>query len=307
MLFRRLASRRFDSCRTASRSLLTLALCALPLASARAATLQVAPAAPQPGDVLTLTIVPATGETIQATGMSAFDTGEVKFYRRADGSARAFVGLPFDRTGGKFSVSARVQVEKGGKSSEQVLRANVNARTRAFPRQNIRMRNGNEAKMDQKSKLRAEKLHVQSKMKNSYASPLWVGNWLVPCKGRDVSSYGVKRTVNGKPWGQHNGGDIRASSGTPVQASNTGRVVLSEYLPDLRGNCIVIDHGCNVFSIYMHLSKRLVSEGQSVGKGQRIGLVGATGFVTGPHLHWEMRIGWEPVDPFLFARRGLQF
>ena len=83
--------------------------------------------------------------------------------------------------------------------------------------------------------------------------------------------------------------------------------MLSEYLPTLRGNCVVVDHGCNVFSIYMHLSQRLVRVGQAVARGQVVGKVGATGFVTGPHLHWEMRIGWEPVDPFKIALYGLRF
>ncbi|MBV9470463.1 MAG: M23 family metallopeptidase [Abitibacteriaceae bacterium] len=144
-------------------------------------------------------------------------------------------------------------------------------------------------------------------MTNSYPAPLWRGSWLVPTPGRSTSSYGRKRYVNGKWWGQHNGADIKASTGTPVMATNNGRVVLSQYLPTLRGNCIVVDHGCNVFSIYMHLSQRLVQVGQSVARGQLIGRVGATGFVTGPHLHWEMRIGWEPVDPFKVAHSGLEF
>jgi len=83
--------------------------------------------------------------------------------------------------------------------------------------------------------------------------------------------------------------------------------VLSEFLPALRGNCVVLDHGCNVFSLYLHMSKRLVQVEQDVARGEKLGLVGATGFVTGPHLHWEMRVGWEPVDPYQFVRRGLQF
>ena len=156
-------------------------------------------------------------------------------------------------------------------------------------------------------KLRAEKVYVQGKMKDSYAAPLWSGNWLIPVKGSPSSAYGRKRYVNGKWWGQHNGSDIKAPTGRTVIASNTGRVVLSENLPALRGNCVVIDHGCNVFSIYMHLSKRDVNEGDTIGKGQKIGEVGATGFVTGPHLHFETRIGWEPVDPMKVVRDGIKF
>ncbi len=271
---------------------------------ARAATLQVAPASPQPGDIVTLTLVPAPGEKITGIGMAAFDTPQVKFFSKADGTARAFVGLPFDRPGGKFPVQARVQTNKG----EQIVSATVNARTRYYPTQRITMRNSaTAAKMDDKTALRAEKALVQSKMKDSYGAPLWNGNWIVPTRGAATSAYGRRRYVNGKWWGQHNGADVKAPSGAPILASNSGRVVLSQYLPALRGNCVVLDHGCNVFSIYMHMSRRDVSEGQSVGKGQQIGKVGATGFVTGAHLHWEVRVGQEPVDPNHVVAMGIKF
>ncbi|PQV65000.1 Murein DD-endopeptidase MepM and murein hydrolase activator NlpD, containing LysM domain [Abditibacterium utsteinense] len=272
--------------------------------SARAATLQVAPAAPQPGDILTVTIYPSAGEKISGIGMSAFDTPNVKFYSKSDGTVRAFVGLPFDRPGGKFPIAARVQTSRG----EQTIRATVNARARYYPTQRITMNNrATAAKMDDKTALRAERALVNSKMSNSYGAPLWNGNWVVPARGAATSAYGRRRYVNGKWWGQHNGADVKAASGTPVLASNSGRVVLSRYLPALRGNCVILDHGCNVFSIYMHLSKRDVSEGQSVGKGQRIGKVGATGFVTGAHLHWEVRVAQEPVDPNHVVAMGLKF
>lgn len=275
--------------------------------SAGAATLRSAPTSPQPGDVLTLTIYPAAGEKIVATGMNAFDTTNVKFFGRGDGSVRAFVGLPFDRTGGKFPLQARVQVEKNGAPGEQIVSTTVVARTRAFPEQHLSMGAAMASTMSKKDALRREKLFVQSKMKNSNPAPLWSGRWIVPTPGRSTSAYGRKRWVNGKWWGQHNGADVKAGTGAPIYACNTGRVVLSENLPTLRGHCTVIDHGCNVFSLYFHQSKRLVKEGDTVQKGQLIGKVGATGFVTGPHLHWEIRIGWEPVDPFKLAKSGLHF
>ncbi len=269
--------------------------------------------------------------------MAAFDTAEVKFYGRRDGSARAFVGLPFDRHGGDSPLQARVLIQRkrdtGGNAnqvangetvvgangetevgangdvvvSEQRLSTHVRARERYFPTQRISMNSSTANTMSKKGALRQEKLRVQSAMKNSYAAPLWNGSWIVPTRGTQSSSYGRKRYVNGKWWGQHNGADVKAASGASVLAANSGRVVLSEYLPTLRGNCIVVDHGCNVFSIYMHLSKRLVNAGQSVGRGQLIGRVGATGFVTGPHLHWEVRVGQEPVDPMRIVASGLQF
>ncbi len=281
------------------------ALLALSLSlPSRAATLGVAPASPQPGDIVSFTIYPAPGEKITGIGMAAFDTKQVKFFTRSDGTLRAFVGLPFDRAGGKFPVRARVQTEK----NEQILTAMVNARARYYPTQRITMKNrATAAKMDDKAGFAAEKRLVQSKMQSSYAAPLWNGSWVTPTRGPGTSAYGRRRYVNGKWWGQHNGADVKAPTGAPVLASNGGHVVLSQYLPVLRGNCVVIDHGCNVFSVYMHLSKREVSEGQSVSRAQRIGKVGATGFVTGAHLHWEVRVGQEPVDPNRVVATGIKF
>ena len=275
--------------------------------SAHAASMKVSPTSPQPGDVLTITVYPHSGEKLTAIGMAAFDTSRVNFYARKDGTARAFLGYPFDRTGGKFTLKARVQFEKSGEEKEQIVSTPVVGRARNFPTQRITMRNSNAGKMSQKAALRKEKQYVQSKMKSSDASPLWSGSWVTPTRGTSSSAYGRKRYVNGKWWGQHNGADVKAPSGARVSAANSGRVVLSENLPLLRGNCVVIDHGCNVFSIYMHLSKRNVKVGDSVARGQKIGEVGATGFVTGAHLHWEVRIGWEPVDPNKVLKNGLSF
>lgn len=284
-----------------------LGIALLTATSAQALNFKVSPAAPQPGDVISLTVWPHPGESIKAVAMKAFDTDQVKFTLRNDGAARAFLGFPYDRKGGNVTLNARVQFEKEGVLQEQVVSTSVPTRSRNFPTQRITMKNSNAGKMSQTSALRAERLHVQSKMEKTNPTPLWSGDWVVPTKGPSSSAYGRKRYVNGKWWGQHSGADIRAGTGARVGASNSGRVVLSENLPLLRGNCIMIDHGSNVFSVYMHLSKRMVSEGDTVSKGQKIGEVGATGFVTGPHLHWEIRVGWEPVDPFRVVQSGLNF
>ncbi|HVF84576.1 MAG TPA: M23 family metallopeptidase [Abditibacteriaceae bacterium] len=277
------------------------------LSRVQAATLRVSPSSPQPGDILTLTVYPGAGETISGLSMSAFDTREVKFYGKSDGTARGFVGLPFDRHGGAYTLKAVANVTRNGSSALKTLSTRLVARERNFPTQRISMRSSTASKMSEKAAFAREKARVQSTMKNSYPGALWQGSWIMPTAGASSSAYGRRRYVNGRWWGQHNGADVKAPSGTPVRAANGGRIVLTEYLPTLRGNCIVVDHGCNVFSIYMHLSKSLVTVGQSVGRGQVIGRVGATGFATGPHLHWEVRVGWEPVDPNHVVRYGLSF
>jgi murein DD-endopeptidase MepM/ murein hydrolase activator NlpD len=98
--------------------------------------------------------------------------------------------------------------------------------------------------------------------------------------------------------------DFRAATGTPVHAGNSGVVVLARPLY-YEGNCVVIDHGLGLFTISMHLSRIDVGEGDRVAAGQLIGLSGATGRVTGPHLHWAVRWQNAYLDPAKMLRMDL--
>jgi len=128
------------------------------------------------------------------------------------------------------------------------------------------------------------------------ALPEWSGNFVAPVQMEVSENYGTNRTFNGKLATVHRGTDFRAPAGTPVHASNGGEVVLARELY-YEGNCIVIDHGLGFMSIYMHLSKFEVKEGDKVEKGQAIALSGGTGRVTGPHLHMAVRWSGEYLDP----------
>jgi murein DD-endopeptidase MepM/ murein hydrolase activator NlpD len=97
----------------------------------------------------------------------------------------------------------------------------------------------------------------------------------------------------------HEGIDIGASTGAPISAAAGGTVILASVLGGY-GNCVMIDHGSGYVTVYAHQSEILVSEGETVGAGQTIGLVGSTGHSTGPHLHFEIRIGGVPYDPESF-------
>jgi murein DD-endopeptidase MepM/ murein hydrolase activator NlpD len=101
---------------------------------------------------------------------------------------------------------------------------------------------------------------------------------------------------NGEPRSPHAGTDFLSPAGTPVKAPNTGRVVVARDL-FFSGNTVVIDHGAATFSMLAHLSRIDVAEGERITRGQRVGLVGATGRVTGPHLHWALRVAGARVDP----------
>jgi murein DD-endopeptidase MepM/ murein hydrolase activator NlpD len=124
----------------------------------------------------------------------------------------------------------------------------------------------------------------------------WQGSFDPPVKAQISDVFGVQRVFNGSVQSTHQGLDFRVPAGTPVAAVNRGRVLLARLL-FFEGNCIVIDHGQGLLTLYLHLSKFLVNEGDTVEKGQQIGASGGTGRATGPHLHLAVR--WQGVylDP----------
>ena len=138
----------------------------------------------------------------------------------------------------------------------------------------------------------------------SAAEPEWSGDFIAPVKAQPTDSFGVRRTFNGKLNSVHKGMDFRAATGTPVHAANSGVVVLAQKLY-FEGNCVVIDHGLGLYTISMHLSRIDVHEGDRVAKGQLVGLSGATGRVTGPHLHWAVRWQNAYLDPAKVLKMNL--
>lgn len=124
----------------------------------------------------------------------------------------------------------------------------------------------------------------------------WHGRFDAPVLGAATSSFGRLTITNGKPAGRHQGADFRAATGTPVKAPNAGRVVMAQDLY-FAGNTVIIDHGLGVFSLLAHLSRIGVAAGTTVLRGDVLGESGATGRVTGPHLHWAVRFGEMTVDP----------
>ena len=143
------------------------------------------------------------------------------------------------------------------------------------------------------------KAEIELKAKVFAASapePLWSGDFRAPVHAPPTDSFGTRRTFNGQLASVHKGMDFRAPTGTVVRAGNSGVVVLARPLY-FEGNCVVIDHGLGLYTISMHLSRIDVHEGQHVSLGERVGLSGATGRVTGPHLHWAVRWQNAYLDP----------
>jgi len=139
---------------------------------------------------------------------------------------------------------------------------------------------------------------------SSASEPLWNASFRAPVTATPTDSFGTRRMFNGKLASIHKGMDYRAAMGTPVRAGNSGVVVLARPLY-YEGNCVIIDHGLGLFTLSMHFSRIDVKEGQHVATGDRLGLSGATGRVTGPHLHWAVRWQGAYLDPAKLLKLNL--
>ena len=126
---------------------------------------------------------------------------------------------------------------------------------------------------------------------------LWHGRFARPVGGDDPGEgFGSRRIINGQPRMPHSGVDFAAERGAPVMAANRGRVALvADFF--FAGRLVVLDHGLGLYTLYFHLDRADVAEGTLVERGEPIGVVGATGRATGPHLHWGAQLGASRVDP----------
>lgn len=138
---------------------------------------------------------------------------------------------------------------------------------------------------------------VRAARRHDTPEPWFAAGFRWPATGRISGVFGSRRILNGQPRAPHLGVDVARPTGTPVAAAAPGIVRLAEADLYFQGGTIILDHGHGVSSSYLHLSRLDVRVGQRIGQGETIGAIGATGRVTGPHLHFE--IGWlgMPVDP----------
>jgi murein DD-endopeptidase MepM/ murein hydrolase activator NlpD len=125
---------------------------------------------------------------------------------------------------------------------------------------------------------------------------LWQGKFRMPIQGAtSFKNFGSRRVLNGEPSSPHSGVDVGAVAGTPIHATQRARVVLAEPLY-FSGNTVVLDHGLGIYTLYGHMQSMSVKVGDTVEAGEVIGLVGSTGRVTGPHLHWGLSISGAMVN-----------
>ncbi len=144
----------------------------------------------------------------------------------------------------------------------------------------------------QLKEIRQEKTLKQDVFRHFETEREWSGPFLPPVKARISDVFGTRRVFNGETRSMHEGLDYAVPPGTPVSALNSGTVVLAQPLY-FEGNCVVLDHGQGLMTLYLHLSKFAIKKGEQVKRGQEIGLSGGTGRATGPHLHVAVR--WQGV------------
>ncbi len=149
---------------------------------------------------------------------------------------------------------------------------------------------------DELRQIDADKQLKKAAFSHELPNPQWSGKFTSPIDTSISEAFGTRRVFNGKLASIHRGLDYHAKFGSPVIAANSGEVVLAGPL-FYEGNCVIIDHGQQFMTVYMHLSQVQVRVGERVERGQQIGLTGASGRVTGPHLHMAVRWQGEYLDP----------
>ena len=263
---------------------------------AQAPRLSVVPARPAPGAIVQLTLDARSGAGDSVVSVSGEMAGEpLHFARSTRGTYRAIGAVPVDSAA---STSAQVVI---GRKSGRADTVNKVIDLPRFPPPSEKLavapRFGQQLDSALEARVERESAIAREIGRRSHDRPrLWSAPFARPRPSAITSQFGTGRTFNGQVTSRHLGVDFRGVSGAPVRAANRGVVALVDTFY-LGGRIIYVDHGEGVVTAYMHLSRALVAVGDTVARGQRIGLVGATGRVTGPHLHWAARYGQLTANP----------
>jgi murein DD-endopeptidase MepM/ murein hydrolase activator NlpD len=249
-------------------------------------SIEAASRAVQPGEIVLLSVHgAAAGDRVNAT---AFDR-PCPVWAVDDRTWQVLVGIDLDVKPGSHVVTIRA----GSTTTPYAL----TVLAKRFPTRKLTV---DEAFVNPPASAQPRIAAEAARLNALWAAPaparLWSGPFGAPVPQPPNSAFGTRSVYNGQPRSAHGGADFPSPSGTPIHAPNAGKVVLADNLY-YTGNTIVIDHGLGLFSLFAHLSRIDVHDGAAIEKGAVVGLVGATGRVTGPHLHWTVRAGGARVDP----------
>lgn len=268
---------------------------ALGTLGAQSSRISVLPARPAPGALVRVVVVAAPAGADSVVAVRGTMAGEpLHFERAAAGSYRAAGGVPVDAA----STTAEAIIAHASGRADTV-RAEIALPPLPPPKEKLDVASRFGQPLDSALEARvAREVEIAHQVgRRSHETPrLWTAPFAKPRPSAVTSRFGAGRTFNGRVTSRHLGVDLRGGAGAPVRAANRGVVAAVDTFY-LGGRIIYLDHGAGIVTAYMHLSKLLVAVGDTVARGQRIGLVGATGRVTGPHLHWAARYGSLTVNP----------
>jgi hypothetical protein len=256
--------------------------------------LRVSDGAPRQGSV----VVVEVRSDVPLDAVEGFAVGEELFFWH-DAEARVFqalLGVGLYEHPGASTVRVRAAPQSGGAPIE--CRMELRVADGEFPVQRLKVAPKYvELSAADLARSRRESRELNDIFTSTTSERLWRDGFRPPVPGYEASgSFGKRRVFNDQPRSPHSGEDFSAPAGTPVEATARARVALAKDLFFL-GNTVVLDHGFGLYSFYGHLSSLNVSAGTLVEAGATIGRVGATGRVTGPHLHWGARVGNKRVNP----------
>jgi murein DD-endopeptidase MepM/ murein hydrolase activator NlpD len=214
---------------------------------------------------------------------------------RSDGRWVAVIGIPLSVTPG---TERAILLGGDGSGTRRELPFVVDAKQYQEQRLTIKNRRQVEPNEQDLERIATERVRIDRALGHYTANREPSFRMVAPVAGRRSSSFGLRRFFNDQPRNPHSGMDIAAASGTTIRSPAPGRVVeTGDFF--FNGNSVFVDHGRGVVSMYCHLSRIDVGVGDELEQGTPLGLVGATGRVTGPHLHWGVAINRALVDPAL--------
>lgn len=241
-----------------------------------------------PGGVATFKLPGALDERPVVT----FEGKPVMVVRQATGWL-AILGISLDVEPGEFAISVQQPGANERKVVFKVAPKSYRTQQLKVPPNQVNLSPGDEARVARETE------KVRAALGAFTPDAPATLRLAPPVNGPRSSSFGLRRMFNGESRRPHSGMDIAAPTGTPIKAPLAGRVVdVGSYF--FNGNNVVIDHGQGLMTMYCHLSKVSVEVGKELERGEVLGLVGATGRVTGPHLHWGVTLNGTMVDPALF-------